>query len=369
MVNLENIIKQAKKGAAIAGANLSTLWGLSELTEYLPDLSGSSETILTGAATLSLIPLNKYVIAPLAKVVSEHQFNQLGKSIGKAALIGCTIIAPLLGMQEEIKEVYNDSVAPFASTTPEARTQVTETPRTRDVVERNKKIGFEEMYNLPDFSQVELADKSSTIGRIQRAYRWKPIGDVVEDAYGIPDGTLLGMAMHESYADPLQPNGTNDGGIGLLHMQGTTAKSLGLSIYGNSHIDSDKRHGENLKKMIEKCDSQLACIAKEDERGHPVKNLDAAARYMLQGKKRHGSWDHGIQWYRGPGLVSRGTGIRYLHKVKSLRDAFNGSEFKRAERDFNQRNPGITFQEWGEEFHKYCETNMDLDTYKKEMKK
>ncbi|MBI2112242.1 hypothetical protein HYT52_01780 [Candidatus Woesearchaeota archaeon] len=355
---LDDVLEFMKSAAFRTGANAAYLYGLSELSERMPEIGSVTEAVSTGIAALSLIPLNRYIVGPLARRIAEHESEGFfAKSLTVLGLFSLNIL-PGYGLKDEVQDVFGD-VLPFV------RVIVPEEEDLEEIIGRNKKIGFNEKFQLPDFSKVQLAPRESTIGRIQRAYRWKPVADAVERKYGIPSGTLLAMAMHESYGDPLQPNASNDGGIGLLHMQGTTAKSLGLRIYGSSRRDSDKKHGKSLKAMIEECNYRLHCVAKEDDRGHPLKNLDAAARYMIQGVRVHGSWDSGIKWYRGPGHVHSGTGRRYLKVVKKNRTALNENGLEEAEADFSRRNHGrgITFDDYMKGFHDYSR-NFGLEKYR-----
>ena len=231
-------------------------------------------------------------------------------------------------------------------------------------LERLHQWGYREIIDFPDLGRIELADKESMVGRLQRAYRWSTMTKKVEDQYGIPRGTLLAMAMHESYGNPVQPNAGNDGGIGLLHMQGPEAKRFGLKIYGDSHSSHDRRHGLQLKQMIMNCEYDPACISKHDDRGHMIKNLDAAARYMLEGFKKHGNWDKGIMHYRGPGHADRNTktGRKYVALVKENRTKLNqAASYDRAALDFNKRN-AMDYKEYLRHFHRTA-NNWGLHVY------
>src|SRR3989338_764445 len=64
-----------------------------------------------------------------------------------------------------------------------------------------------------DFTGTKLADKNSMTGRIQRTMRWQPIYRAIEINHGLPNDTLAGMIMQESYGDPVQPNASDDGGL------------------------------------------------------------------------------------------------------------------------------------------------------------
>ena len=127
--------------------------------------------------------------------------------------------------------------------------------------------------------------------------------------------------------------------------------------------DHDPKHGKQLNRMFDECDYVVECIAENDDRAHPLKNLDAIARYMMQGYRAHGNWDAAIQWVRGPGLVNKSTGRRYLSRVKAKRKAFNGL-VAQAEKDFNSRNSKVSWDTYQGAFHRMCEENFGLDQYR-----
>ena len=218
-----------------------------------------------------------------------------------------------------------------------------------------------------DFSGVKLADKESEIGRIQRVLRWQPIYNTVEKARGIRKNTLAGMIMQESYGDPVQPNMRDDGGLGLMHEQGTTAKAMGLDIHGNSNRASDRKHGRDLKKMLEECKYDPACIHKFDERAHPIKNLDTGARIIVEGMiKNDGKWEAGVEYFRAPGKVGRNLTWKYMTQVKEWMGLLEGPEMlKKAAIDFEQRN-GYSFKSYLGRWHEMS-NNWGFNTYVQEM--
>ena len=214
------------------------------------------------------------------------------------------------------------------------------------------------------FNGTQLEDKESSIGRIQRTLRWQPLYRAVEKKYGIPQDTLAGMIMQESYGNPVQPNASDDGGLGLVHVQGTTAKLYGLEIYGNSRRDSDKRHGRNIRKMLEECRYDPACVQEYDERAHIIKVLDTAARILKEGYHKYGNWNSAVEYYRAPGRVGKGTCSKYLNGVKWWKACIqNPDKLRKAARDFELRN-GYAFKDYINKFHKMS-GNWGLATYQK----
>lgn len=218
-----------------------------------------------------------------------------------------------------------------------------------------------------DFLGVKLADKESEIGRIQRVLRWQPIYNTIEKARGLRKNTLAGMIMQESYGDPVQPNTRDDGGLGLMHEQGTTAKAMGLDIHGNSKTASDRKHGRALKKMLEECKYDPTCIHKFDERAHPIKNLDTGARIIVEGMiKNDGKWEAGVEYFRAPGKVGRNLTWKYMTKVKEWIGLLEDPEMlKKTAIDFEQRN-GYSFKSYLGRWHEMG-NNWGLNTYVQEM--
>ncbi|MFC1723112.1 hypothetical protein ACFL0V_03155 [Nanoarchaeota archaeon] len=225
------------------------------------------------------------------------------------------------------------------------------------------KLGFKKKVKY-DFSGTRLASKYSLNGRLQRTLRWKPLYNAVERAYGIPKNTLGAMIMQESFGDPMQPNSGNDGGLGVSHAQGTTAKYYGLKIHGRSRRASDRRHGMQLKKMLEGCGYDPGCAQRYDERAHILKSIDLAGRIVAAGRKRKRSWDKGIMSYRGSRRSS--TNQKYLRQVKRWRRALGSRrDYRRAEKDFNAKNTG-SFGTYLRKFHATCE-NWGLSKYRKNL--
>lgn len=218
-----------------------------------------------------------------------------------------------------------------------------------------------------DFSGVQLAHKGSDIGRIQRVLRWQPIYNTIEKARGLKKNTLAGMIMQESYGDPVQPNMRDDGGLGLMHEQGPTAKAMGLGIHGDSKRASDRRHGIALKKMIEECKYDPTCIHKFDERVHPIKNLDTGARIIIEGMLKYDSkWESGVEYFRAPGKVGRNLTWKYMDQVRDWMSRLENPELlKKAAIDFEQRN-GYSLKSYLGKWHD-MNNNWGLNTYVQEM--
>ena len=103
--------------------------------------------------------------------------------------------------------------------------------------------------------------------------------------------------------------------------------------------------------MLERCNYDASCAQEYDDRAHPIRVLDAAARIVREGKEKHDSWDLGVEYYRGPGHVGKNRGWRYLHDVKRWRAGIQSqTELDKAARDFEERN-GYPFETYKSKLH------------------
>ncbi len=355
-----------------------------EIAEHLPNLNIATIATLAALGSYGALKTYQYGIKPLAERTKNHTPKTIQNQYIRRGILGFALLGTLYGLSDEGSLLYSDLHAKTNQTV----NATTYSPK--KVLQKKNKKFKEELENivseeeqttydgdsLPNFKGVKLADKNSIVGRIQRTYRWNKVTESVEKKYNIPTGTLSGLIMQESYGDPLQPNGSNDGGIGLIHTQGTTAKSLGLQIYGNSQFDADHEHGMQLQDLFDTCNFKLECIMQKDERANPLKNLDSIARYMLQGQRKHNSWDAGVQWVRGPGHVNKRVGLAYLERVNAFKNAITDEDsLAVAKSDFEKRNnafdrrqigstgKGLSFEEYMSAFHEYSQKNFGLESY------
>ncbi|MFP4523450.1 MAG: hypothetical protein ACLFNM_02810 [Candidatus Woesearchaeota archaeon] len=228
-----------------------------------------------------------------------------------------------------------------------------------------------EMYDELDYDTVfnhefygaRLNKKNTLDGRLQRTLRWEPIYHSIEEKYNIPKNLLGAIIMQESYGDPLQPNSFFDGGIGVAHMQGTTAKEYGLKIFGDSFSDSDSSHGKELQRLVEDNYYDFGVLYKYDERFHPLKVLDASARIIINGKKTFGSWDRGVRFFRGG---SENAKANYLQNIKHWQNQLNSQDARdNAQESFNNINTKIDFETYLYNFHE-ANYNWGLNKYRQE---
>jgi hypothetical protein len=168
------------------------------------------------------------------------------------------------------------------------------------------------------------APYSTDEGRFQRTYRWDKILDETEDKYELPKGILKGLAMQESYGDPLRLNMRKDGGAGLFMFQPRTAKNYGLKVYGTSNKSSaDTIHGGELKGLIKKNKYDYTKMAKIDERFDVRKAADAAARYLKDDYKRYGNWDKVLSAYNQGRPAPNAKDTEHVKKVTNFQEYYN----------------------------------------------
>jgi hypothetical protein len=165
------------------------------------------------------------------------------------------------------------------------------------------------------------------LGKFQRTYRWDSILDKVEQEHNLPKGLLKGLAMRESYGDPLRLNSGKDGGAGLFMFQPKTARLYGLKVFGKSNkFSADIAHGKELRKLIAKNKNDYTKMAKIDERFDIKKSAEAAAHYLRDDFKRYGSWDKALSAYNqgtpapNPEKTEHVSNVREYQKYYNKRD-------------------------------------------------
>ncbi len=161
------------------------------------------------------------------------------------------------------------------------------------------------------------ASWKTDLGKFQRTYRWDDELDKAERKYKIPKGLLKGLAMRESYGDPLRLNEGEDGGAGLFMFQPRTARAYGLKTYGKSNKSSkDLKHGEQLKDLVKKYKNDYRKLAEIDERFDTEKSAEAAAKYLREDYERYGSWDDALSAYNQGTPAPRSDTTEHVKAVK-----------------------------------------------------
>ncbi len=365
---------------ALTAVNAGALYGAVNLVESTDFSDATNGMIMFGTGAL-VAGGNYFATRPAVKSLTRRINQAIDRvrplSWLKSSLLATGITISVISLVPYAKQMYGDfenlkgktqiEKTADEATAPELDVDVERVSSTMPLRQRPgvyDSLEHEERVEL-DFRGVRLADKNSYLGRVQRALRFEPIFTAIEKKYGMPRGTLAGMAMKESYADPTQPNGTNDGGFGITHIQGNVAKAYGLQIFGDSHRAHDPKHGSQIRGMLEDCGWNPACIEQYDERGHIIKVLDTAARIVTEGKRAHGSWEFGVEYYRGPGHVGKNVGWKYMHDARKFQEAYLSGELRaKAEADFNRRNAGrFTWDMYLELFQKSSRANWDLEEY------
>ncbi len=162
--------------------------------------------------------------------------------------------------------------------------------------------------------------------RIEKTMRWDEILDKTEERYGIPRGLLKGLAMQESYGDPLKLNEGDDGGAGLFMLMPGTAQEFGLKVFENSkRVSADKEYGKRLRKLVKKLNHDYSKLSEIDERFNVIKSSDVAAKYLKKLYKKYNSWDKALSAYnRGPNNVAENPlKTPHVKKVREFQEYYN----------------------------------------------
>lgn len=169
-----------------------------------------------------------------------------------------------------------------------------------------------------------LSSWKTTQGKFERTYRWDGILDKVEKKYDIPQGLLKGLAMRESYGDPLRLNESDDGGAGLFMFQPGTAQEYGLKVYGSSKkTTKDTIHGKELKKLIKKNNYDYKKMAQIDERFDVKKSSDVAGAYLKKKYKKYNSWDKALSAYNLGRSAKNPLKTEHVKKVRRYQNYYN----------------------------------------------
>lgn len=207
-------------------------------------------------------------------------------------------------------------------------------------------------------------------GKILRSLRFQNITRRVERKYGLPKNMVLAMMMQETGGADLLPNGLNDGGLGLVHMQPKVAAQFGLKIYQNNRQMRSKSHGLALKRLIKKHNFDRKKLIRYDDRFHPILNLDAVGRmlhcYKNNPRRDMTKWQTAILRYAG-----KYNYRKYWRNLQYFRRHLNDPNvIKRVERTFNSRNNRFKIDNYRGNFKEYIRVhqlqnrNYGLDKYR-----
>ena len=225
-------------------------------------------------------------------------------------------------------------------------------------------LGYNHLVGEMKMTGVDLSDIDGPRGKIERALRWRNVTDAVASRYGMSSRRLLGMICVESEGDPTQPNGSDDGGAGLIHMQPMLASAYGLRMITKSKKLRDFAQGRKLKRAIEMFNGDLKDLVTVDERFHPIKNVDAAARMVCDHYQKSHNWNKALERYAGRGEYPKNVG----GYVKRMADS---AYMRKLTGEFNERNARfqingkpLTFDNYVKTFHE-LNRNYGIDDYKK----
>ncbi len=228
------------------------------------------------------------------------------------------------------------------------------------------KISYDNNIAETNLKGVGVANRYSRLGRIQRTLRWSNIAEAVSARYGIPTNYLLGMISQESFGDPTVPNLSGDGGAGLIHMQPLLTSKYGLKMITDSKKLRDRLQGKEIQGVLTATGHDLKQLIDEDERFHPVKNIDAAARMVCDYYEQNGhSWSEAL--FRYAGRRSYPTKIfGFANDINNPKFMSSVSEdFANRNRNFRINGKPFTFDNYLRIFHNSNEHNYGLLEYKK----
>jgi hypothetical protein len=226
-------------------------------------------------------------------------------------------------------------------------------------------LDYKEIVKEPTFNNLNMLGEvkkggvygQRLYGMILRSLRFKNITDAVEKKYKLPENLMLAMIMHESGGVDLLPNSSDDGGIGLIHMQPKLAKQFGLKTYKNCEQLVCRKHGKELRKLIIKNNYDRKKLIEYDDRFNPILNIDAAARmlvYYRSGKQvKNTPLKTAIYGYAGRYNYSKyyDNIVLYMEKLQDK------SLIEDIEEDFNEQNQLLTINGKKADFKDYLEAH------------
>lgn len=242
-------------------------------------------------------------------------------------------------------------------------------------------LEYSEKYAEPSFENLnmigyveEIGVRAKTTeerlyGMLLRTLRFRNITKKVEQKYGLPENLLLAMVMQESGGVDLLPNSSDDGGLGLCHMQPYMANLFSLKTYQNCAKMVSKSHGKALRKLIAINNQDKKLLLEFDDRFHPVLNLDAAGRMLAYYMNGTQTQDTPVQTAIY-GYAGRYNYPEYYERVSSYLQKLNDKYLLfKVEKLFNEQNPNLKINGKPADFKAYILThqqqnkNYGLDNY------
>lgn len=246
------------------------------------------------------------------------------------------------------------------------------------LLEKKHYLVYDNIIAEPDFKNLNMPGKvkkdgiygQRLYGMALRSLRFKNITNKVEKKYNLPDNLLLAMIIHESGGVDLLPNSSDDGGIGLIHMQASLAKKFGLTTFKNCDKLVCKSHGTELRQIIKDSGSDRKKLISIDDRFHPILNIDAAARMLVY-------YRSGEQLKETPlktaifGYAGKYNYQKYYNNIEYYLAKLNDKQFlEEIETNFNKQNEKLTINGKSGNFdlyiavHQEQNINYGLNKYK-----
>jgi hypothetical protein len=219
----------------------------------------------------------------------------------------------------------------------------------------------------PDFKNLKMLGEvkrggvygQRMYGMILRSMRFKNITDKVEKKYKLPENLLMAMIMHESGGVDLLPNSSDDGGVGLIHMQPLLAKKFGLKTYKDCDKLVCKECGAEIRQLIKDNNFDRKKLIMHDDRFHPIINIDAAARMLKY-------YESGPQTQDSPlktaifGYAGKYNFQKYYDNVLLYMQKLSEMDFiDGLEKDFNEQNAQLTLNGKPCNFRQYILAHQD----------
>lgn len=208
---------------------------------------------------------------------------------------------------------------------------------------------YKKVVEEPVFQNLNMIGYEDTLGvrgerlrgMVLRSLRFKNITELVEQKYDLPQNLILAMVMHESGGIDLLPNRRDDGGIGLCHMQPSTAVFFGLRTFKNCTELRCQEHGKELRTIIDRYQKEKRILVDFDDRFHPILNLDAVGRMLAYYKVKHiereNPIENAILHYAGKAKYEE-----YYQRVELYRSVLNSTDSVEVVRQrFNALNPQL----------------------------
>ncbi len=232
----------------------------------------------------------------------------------------------------------------------------TDVPQNMDYSERVDEPLFYNLHMLGNVNRNGVTGQRM-YGMVLRSLRFQNITRKIERKYKLPENILLAMVMQESGGVDLLPNSSDDGGLGLCHMQPYMANLFGLQTLNNCKEMVSKKHGKELRELIQKNNYDRKKLIVYDDRFHPILNLDAAARMLAY-------YMNGKQYQNTPiktaifGYAGKYNYNKYYKNVMFYRDKLNDKGFlKELENEFNKKNPNLMVDNKHGDFDAYIKAH------------